>query len=85
MCRCPNPRRSLPDDDALRCGSGGAFKSMARNVCGARGPCNLRVRGNAHPRVQPMSPRAMLWAVCLVAGYWAFLTLLAAVGSGWHL
>lgn len=32
-----------------------------------------------------MSPRALRWAVGLVVAFWAFLTLLAAVGEGWHL
>ena len=32
-----------------------------------------------------MSPRARRWAIGLMLAYLAFLTLLTAVGAGWHL
>lgn len=32
-----------------------------------------------------MSRRAVCWSICLLLGYLAFLTLLTAVGAGWHL
>lgn len=32
-----------------------------------------------------MSRRAVCWSIGLLLGYLAFLTLLTAVGAGWHL
>lgn len=32
-----------------------------------------------------MSARARRWAVGLMLAYWTFLSLLTAVGEGWHL
>jgi len=32
-----------------------------------------------------MSPRALRWAVGLLLAYVAFLSLLTAIGAGWHL
>lgn len=31
-----------------------------------------------------MTPRAARWAVGLTLAYWAFLSLLVAVGQGWY-
>jgi hypothetical protein len=32
-----------------------------------------------------MSPRALRWAIGLLLAYLLFLTLLTALGEGWHL
>lgn len=57
---------------------------MRGNVCLRCAGGNCKPRDNA-PRGRRMSPRAFRWSVCLLLAYMAFLSLLAAVGEGFHL
>ena len=58
---------------------------MRGNVCVAVGGRNCEIRDNARYWGLPMSRRALCWSAGLMLGYLAFLTLLTAVGAGWHL
>ena len=69
----------------MRCAAGAQMPSMRGNLCAIGVVRNFEARDNTRSGVAGMSPRALRWAVGLVVSYWAFLSLLAAVGQGWHL
>lgn len=61
------------------------FFNTARTVCAGHTRRNCKARDNANAGVRAVTPRARRWAIGLVLGYWAFLSLLVAVGMGWHI
>ena len=58
---------------------------MRRTVWAHHMRRNCGTSGNTHLGDAGMSPRALRWAIGALVAYVAFLTLLTAIGAGWHL